>query len=54
MIGMELSIAPLQSLGQDDSNEVQHDIFGHMMILALASASFDANGVCHQWNCCIS
>ena len=40
-----MPIAPLHSLGQDNQNEVQHDIFGHVMPLALVLASCDANGI---------
>ena len=32
-------------LGQDDRSEVQHDFLGHMMPLALASVSCDANSI---------
>ena len=40
-----LSMAPLHSLGQDNSNEVQHDLFGHVTLLVLASASCIANSI---------
>ena len=38
-------MAPLYFLGQDDKGEVQHDFAGHMMPLAVASASCDANNI---------
>ena len=38
-------MAPLHLLGQDNQNEMQHDIFGHMMPLALALASSDTYSV---------
>ena len=51
---MALSITPLNSLGHDNGNGLQHDIFGHvtpfdqcqypMIPLALVSASHDTNG----------
>ena len=31
--------------GQDDEGEVQHDLFGHIMLLALASASHDTEDI---------
>ena len=40
-----LSMAPLHSLGQDDENEVQHNLSVHVMPLALASVSNDANSI---------
>ena len=45
MMWMVLSIAPLHSLGQDDWNEVEPDTLSHVMSLALASVSHNANGV---------
>ena len=39
MMLIVLSMAPLQSLGQDAQNEVQHDL------LVRASVSLDANGL---------
>ena len=39
-------------LGHDDRSEVQHDFLGHMMPLALASASCDANTI-YVWHHCI-
>ena len=39
---MALPNAPLQLLGQDDRNEVQHEISGHVIPLALMLASHDA------------
>ena len=38
-------MAPLHLLGHGDSNEVQHDSFGHMMHLALVLESHGANGI---------
>ena len=35
----------LHSLGQDHQDAVQYDIFGHVMSLASAVASFDANSI---------
>ena len=40
-----MSMAPLHFLGQDNQNELQHDLFVHVMPLALASASSYADGV---------
>ena len=40
-----LSAAPLHSSGQNNQNEVQHDLFGHVVSLALALASTDADSV---------
>ena len=40
---MASSMAPLQSLGQDDENEVQHGCFGHELSLALALVLYDAD-----------
>ena len=34
-------MAPLNSLGQDDQNKVQHDHIGHVMLLVLALALGD-------------
>ena len=42
---MVLSMAPLHSLGQHDQNEVQHDLFVHVMPLTLDLTSSDADGV---------
>ena len=39
---MVLSMVPLHLLGQDDRNEVQHDLSGNVMPLALMFASHDA------------
>ena len=36
-------MAPLHSLGKDAQNEVQHDIYLHLM--PLTSASLDTNGI---------
>ena len=40
-------MAPLNFLGQDDRNEVQHDFFGHVIPLALVSCDVDSifNGI---------
>ena len=38
-----LSVAPLHSLGHNDQNEVTQDFFTHMMPLAPALLSCDAN-----------
>ena len=38
-------MAPLQLLGQDDQTDMLQDIFGHVMPLALASASYVANDI---------
>ena len=40
-----LSVAPLYSLGQDDQNEMQYDIFGHVMLLVPAFASHTTDGI---------
>ena len=40
-----MPMAPLNFLGQDNQNEMQHDFFGHMMLLALALMSHGADGV---------
>ena len=45
MMPMALSMVPFHFLGQDEQNEVQHNIFGHVMPLLLASASHDADGI---------
>ena len=50
MILMALSMAPLHSLGQDNSNELQQDYFGHATPLAPVSASCDANGIVNGHN----
>ena len=42
---MMSSMAPLNSLGQDDRNEVQHDFYSHVTQLTLTSAAYDANGI---------
>ena len=42
-MSMAPSMVPLHFLGQDDQNEVQHDIIGHLMPLVLAS--HDADGI---------
>ena len=42
---MALSVAPLNSLGHDDQNEVQHDHLGHVMPLTPTLASSNADGV---------
>ena len=39
------SMAQFHTLDQDDQNEVQHDLFFHVMPLALALSSVDADGV---------
>ena len=39
-----MSIPPLHLLIQDDQNEVKYDFFSHLTLLALTSASCDANG----------
>ena len=33
------------SLVQDDWNDIQHDLFSHLTLLVLASASCDAKGI---------
>ena len=43
---MVASVAPFNSLGQDNKNGVQHDFFGHVTPLASVSVSDDANGTC--------
>ena len=45
MTQMASSVAPLHFLVQDDQNEMQHDFFSHLTLLALASASCDATGI---------
>ena len=45
MMPMASSMAPLHSLGQDDSNEVQHDIFGHVRPLELVLALQKDTGI---------
>ena len=40
-----LLMVPLHSLGQDDQNEVQHDVLDHVTALAQASTSNYANGI---------
>ena len=42
---MALTVAPLHSLDQDDQNELEHYSFGHVAPLALASLSYDADGI---------
>ena len=42
---MTSSIAPKHLLGQDGKNDMQHDFFSHLILLTLASASCDANGI---------
>ena len=37
-----LSMALLHSLHQDDQNDVQHDVSGHVISMVPASASHDA------------
>ena len=37
------SMAQLHSIGQDKLNQIQHDLLGHVLSLALASASCDSN-----------
>ena len=39
------SMATFHMLGQNDQKKMQHDIFGHVMPLAPALASSDANGI---------
>ena len=38
---MALSMSQLHLLAQDDHNEMQHDFFGPVMLLALVQASHD-------------
>ena len=45
MTMMASSIAPLHLLVQGDQNEMQHDFLSHWTLLALTSASFDADGI---------
>ena len=40
-----LSMAPFNSLNQDNQNEFQHYLFGHVMPLLLVSVSCYANGI---------
>ena len=42
---MVFSKAQVHLLVQDDNNEVQHDSFGHMVILALVLALHDGTGI---------
>ena len=47
---MVSSIVPLNSLGQDDENKVQHEFFDHVM--SLASASYNSKGIISDtWHC---
>ena len=41
------SMAPLNFLHQEDQNWMQHDLLGHVMSPAPASASSDANDIIH-------
>ena len=45
VIPMAPPVASLNSLAQDDRNEVQHDFFGHMTPLALMPALHDADSI---------
>ena len=45
MMAIASSIVSLHSLGQDNRNEFQHDLFGHVMPLTLVLASSDVDGV---------
>ena len=36
---------PFNLLGHDNENEVQHDFFHHVMLMALAFLSHDVNGI---------
>ena len=45
MTMMISSTAALHFLVKDDQNEMQHDFFSHLKLLALESASCDANGI---------
>ena len=42
---IESTVAPWDLLVQDDHNEIQHDFFSHLTLLALASASCDGNDI---------
>ena len=42
---MASRIVPLQLLVQDDQNEIQHDFFSYLTLLALASEPCDANSI---------
>ena len=42
---MALSVAPLYSLGLDNWNNVQHDLFGHLLPLMPVSVSHDASSI---------
>ena len=45
---MASSIATLYLLVQNDQNELQHDLFSHLALLALASVSCDASYIVHS------
>ena len=38
-------MTPFHSLGQDNQNEVQHDLFGHVIPAVSALGPYDATGV---------
>ena len=39
------SMAPFHLLGQDEQNEMQHDLFGHVLPLEQASASCNVTDI---------
>ena len=45
MIPTVSSVEPFHLLDQGDQKEMQHDIFGHVKLLAAASASCHINGI---------
>ena len=45
MIAMASSVVLLHSLGQDNQNKVQHDLYGHVTTVVQALASHDVNCV---------
>ena len=47
MVPMALSTAPLHSLDKHDQHEVQHDLFGHVIPVAIALASHDVESIVH-------
>ena len=50
---MASSMEPMHLLVHDDQNEMQHDFFSHLTLLALASASYDATGIVNSTTVCI-
>ena len=45
IMSIVLSIALFHSLGQDDHIDMPHDLFGHVMPLALTSTSCDTDSI---------